>query len=174
MILTKTEITALLSELALQHGLRIYDVDLPRGRRGTLRVYVYKGVEPANSGVTHGDCASFSKTILDANAVDDLLPGECRLEVSSPGVNRRLSTAEHFRGAVGERVLVKLRETVCVTGVQGDNKQGEKLKTTVRGILTEFKEDKIIVDIENGQVEVSLHSIKSAHVDFPFGSSNVA
>lgn len=60
------------------------------------------------SGVTHEDCAAFSRdfgTLLD---VEDLVPGaEYTLEASSPGLDRKLSRPEDFRRFAG--CLVKLR-----------------------------------------------------------------
>ena len=52
------------------------------------------------SGVTHEDCAAFSRdfgTLLD---VEDLVPdGEYTLEASSPGLDRKLSRPEDFAGS---------------------------------------------------------------------------
>ncbi len=65
------------------------------------------------SGVTHEDCAAFSRdfgTLLD---VEDLVPGgEYTLEVSSPGLDRRLSRPEDFRRFTGCLVKVRTIEPV--------------------------------------------------------------
>jgi ribosome maturation factor RimP len=50
------------------------------------------------------DCARVSRFLLESPLLEELFPGECTIEVSSPGINRRLRYAEHFKGAVGERV----------------------------------------------------------------------
>lgn len=61
------------------------------------------------SGVTHGDCERFARdfgTVLD---VEDLVPGaEYLLEVSSPGLDRKLRTPEEFRRFTGQLCKVQL------------------------------------------------------------------
>ena len=65
------------------------------------------------SGVTHEDCAAFSRdfgTLLD---VEDLVPGaEYTLEASSPGLDRKLSRPEDFRRFAGCLVKVQTFEPV--------------------------------------------------------------
>ncbi len=65
------------------------------------------------SGVTHEDCAAFSRdfgTLLD---VEDLVPGgEYTLEASSPGLDRKLSRPEDFRRFAGCLVKVRTFEPV--------------------------------------------------------------
>jgi ribosome maturation factor RimP len=60
------------------------------------------------SGVTHEDCAAFARdfgTLLD---VEDVVPGsEYTLEVSSPGLERKLATAADFVRFAGSLVKVK-------------------------------------------------------------------
>jgi len=60
------------------------------------------------SGVTHEDCAEFARdfgTVLD---VEDVVPGaEYTLEVSSPGLERKLTRAEEFERFAGSLVKVK-------------------------------------------------------------------
>jgi ribosome maturation factor RimP len=63
--------------------------------------------------VTHEDCANFSReagTIFD---VEDAVPGgSYTLEVSSPGLDRKLTKADDFERFVGSRVKVMTREPV--------------------------------------------------------------
>jgi ribosome maturation factor RimP len=157
MLLTRSEIVELLSGMAAQHGLSLYDVDLPRGAQGVLRIFVCRG-SAATSKITHSDCAALSKSILEAPQVEDILPGECQLEVSSPGVNRRLNTIEHFQEAVGERVLIKVKP-----GMVGP----------VKGILVEAVNEQLVVESGGERITVPMGLIKSAHVDFPFDSASV-
>ena len=64
------------------------------------------------AGVTHGDCANFSRefgTILD---VEDAMPGSYTLEVSSPGLDRKLTKAADFERFTGSRMKVMTRQPV--------------------------------------------------------------
>ena len=67
------------------------------------------------SGVTHGDCEQFSRDFGMVLDVEELVPGtEYLLEVSSPGLDRRLQKAEDFRRFTGS--LVKLQTFEPVAG----------------------------------------------------------
>ena len=67
------------------------------------------------AGVTHGDCVNFSRefgTILD---VEDAIPTSYTLEVSSPGLDRKLTKAAEFERFVGSRVKLTTRNPVGTT-----------------------------------------------------------
>ena len=90
-------------------GLEVVDVQLLGGGGSrVLRIFIDK---PA--GVTHADCEFISQqvgTILD---VEDVIPGAgYTLEVSSPGVERKLSKPREFERFVGQKVKVVLRQPV--------------------------------------------------------------
>ena len=66
------------------------------------------------SGVTHGDCERFSRDFGTALDVEDLLPGaEYLLEVSSPGLDRKLGKPEEFARFAGQLCKLQLREAVA-------------------------------------------------------------
>ena len=73
-----------------------------------LRVFLDRpaaGTDPL-AGVTHEDCANFSRefgTILD---VEDVMPGAYTLEVSSPGLDRKLTRPGDFTRFTGSRCEV--------------------------------------------------------------------
>ena len=123
-------VRALAERIAARHGLEVVEAEFTgAGKQRALRVFVEKdaagredlkrkaaedatempsGVPvEALSGVTHEDCANFAQdfgTVLD---VEDLIPGaaEYTLEVSSPGIERRLYRAadyQRFSGFLAE------------------------------------------------------------------------
>jgi ribosome maturation factor RimP len=73
-------------------GFELVDVEANIGRRSLLRLFIDR--EPA---VTLADCELVSGQISAFLDVEDPLPGSYLLEVSSPGLDRRLRTPEHFR-----------------------------------------------------------------------------
>src|SRR5207248_3599421 len=96
--------------VAASSGLEVVEVELRGGGKSRmLRVIIDK---PA--GVTHEDCANLSRevgTILD---VDDAIPGGSYvLEVSSPGLDRKLNRAADYERFVGSRVKLMTREPVA-------------------------------------------------------------
>jgi ribosome maturation factor RimP len=84
--------------------------------------------------VTHGDCANFSRefgTILD---VEDAISTSYTLEVSSPGLDRKLTKAAEFERFVGSRVKLTTRNPV------NNNRYFE-------GRLESFREGRLTLDL---------------------------
>ncbi len=112
--------------------LELYDVEL---NGGTLRITV-----DAVGGVNLDRLAQATKAISRAFDEDDAdpMPGKYTLEVSSPGLERRLRTPEHFASAVGEQVSIKL----------GPHVEGQR---RLVGELISAHEDHIVVADDQGQ-----------------------
>ena len=158
MAINTEQIRALAERVAISHGMDLVDVEFQGNAKfRVLRVFVEKNAAeraklalmaeagevedlpkgvPAEllSGVTHEDCVQFANdfgTVLD---VEDLVPGgEYTLEVSSPGIERKLSGArdyERFRGS-----LLKLQTFTPVNG----NRQW-------RGRLVGFADGRLTLD----------------------------
>jgi ribosome maturation factor RimP len=84
-------------------GMELVDIDYRRELRGTvLRFYLDR-----EGGVSLDDLAPMSRRLGDVLDVHDAVPGSYTLEVSSPGINRRLRRPEHFRRYIGKRVRVR-------------------------------------------------------------------
>jgi ribosome maturation factor RimP len=117
MALDVDRIREIADRVAASSGLEVVEVEVRgSGPARMLRVFLDKpgaAVSDALGGVTHGDCANFSRefgTILD---VEDAVPGgSYTLEVSSPGLDRKLTKAAEFERFVGSRVKVMTRNPV--------------------------------------------------------------
>ena len=154
------QIRSTADRIAASFGLEVVDLELGgAGKSRALRVYLEKdaagraklaelaATEEAAaalpkgipvemlSGVTHEDCALFAQdfgTVLD---VEDLVPGaEYTLEVSSPGLGRKLSKAADYVRFTGS--LVKLQTFTPVNG----NRQW-------RGRLKSFRDEVVALDL---------------------------
>ncbi|MFI5053647.1 MAG: ribosome maturation factor RimP [Acidimicrobiia bacterium] len=99
-------------------GLGLYDVEISgSGRARVVRVLVdrlprEREGEHEGGGIDLDTVAAATEAIspvLDTPPVDAWLAGPYSLEVSSPGLERPLRTAAHFRSAVGETISVKIR-----------------------------------------------------------------
>jgi ribosome maturation factor RimP len=95
--------------VAASSGLEVVEVELRGGGNSRmLRIFIDKP-----GGVTHEDCANLSRevgTILD---VEDAVPGgQYLLEVSSPGLDRKLSRPADFERFTGSRIKLMTREPV--------------------------------------------------------------
>jgi ribosome maturation factor RimP len=115
MALDVDRVRVIADRVAASSGLEVLDVEfLGGGKARRLRVFLDKpaaGNDPL-AGVTHEDCANFSRefgTILD---VEDAMPGSYTLEVSSPGLDRKLVKPADFTRFIGSRVKLMTRELV--------------------------------------------------------------
>ena len=153
------EIRAVAERVAASHHLDVVDVEFSGGAKfRALRIFLEKdAAERARlaehaqsgevvdlpkgvpvemlSGVTHEDCANFARdfgTLLD---IEDLIPGaEYTLEVSSPGLERKLSKPEDFARFQGS--LIKLQTFTPVN----NNRQWQ-------GRLTQFAANVLTLDL---------------------------
>lgn len=89
----------LVAPLVSAESARLYDVE---HNGGVLRVLV-----DADGGIGLDAITRLARAIGRELDTHDPIPGRYTLEVSSPGLERRLRTPDHFRGAVGARVKVK-------------------------------------------------------------------
>lgn len=155
--------------VARSSGLEVVDVELRGGGKARmLRLVIDRpgGARPGETGpggVTHEDCASMSRevgTILD---VEDVIPGASyTLEVSSPGLDRKLSKAADFERFVGSRV--KLTTYAPVDG--GRHFEG-KLEAFADGKLTidaSPAKKKPKADATGQKIEIELKNVEKANL----------
>lgn len=173
-----------IAAIAREEGVEIFDIELPSDTRrgGVLRVFITRrnsssetessetkssevelstgevNLAHGRSAVSFEDCVRVSKRILDADEEEEIIPSTCTLEVSSPGINRKLRLPEHFQGAVGERIRIKFRnvETGAVIVVTGVVRAG-----TPEMVSVEDEAKELVFDIP-------VTEIKEARVDFKF------
>ena len=73
------------------------------GRSSVLRLYI-----DAPEGIALEDCEKVSREVSALLDVEDTSSGQYQLEVSSPGMDRPLVTAEHFQRFIGERARINM------------------------------------------------------------------
>src|SRR5208283_5571207 len=95
--------------VAQSGGLEVVDIELLGGGKARmLRIYIDKP-----GGVTHEDCANFSREVSTIFDVEDAVPGSSYvLEVSSPGLDRKLSRPADFERFTGSVVKLMTRDPV--------------------------------------------------------------
>lgn len=144
-------ITLLGERAAMETGIEIAEIQLKGGGKARLlRVYIDKP-----DGVTHGDCELISERLGKLLDEDDALLAEgYTLEVSSPGVERRLSRPRDFERVVGKKVRLAVREPI----------EGQ---TRFEGKLSEFVSGHLAVEIAPGQtVRIPLDQVQKANLKF--------
>ncbi|HEX9255455.1 MAG TPA: ribosome maturation factor RimP [Candidatus Angelobacter sp.] len=143
MALDVERVREIAERVAASSGLEVVEIEfLGGGKARMLRVFLDKAAagpvaqnDPL-AGVTHVDCANFSRefgTILD---VEDVMPGSYTLEVSSPGLDRKLIKAADFSRFTGSRLKLSTRQPVGVN----NNRHFE-------GRLESFKDGRLTLDL---------------------------
>jgi ribosome maturation factor RimP len=118
--------------VAHSSGLVLWDLELKgSGANRTLRIFIDRP-----EGVSHEDCSAFSREAATIFDVEDAVPGGAYLlEISSPGLDRKLFKPEHFTRFVGSLIKFSTRELV------NGNRQFE-------GRLVSFSEGQLTVDLD--------------------------
>src|SRR5437762_4749237 len=103
------QVRAVVERVAASQGLEVVELELRGGGKSRmLRIFIDKP-----DGVTHEDCANLSREIGTILDVEDAIPGgSYTLEVSSPGLDRKLFKAADFERFQGSRVKLTTREPV--------------------------------------------------------------
>ena len=142
----ETPVRSLLSPL----GLNLYDLEF---NGGTLSVTVSR-----EGGVDLETLTSANRAISEWLDAEDPIPGHFTLDVSSPGLERRLRTPDHFRSAVGEIVTLRQR------------REGESTRRLEGVVLEADDEGVTLEDPEHGRVVVALTDIERARTVFRWGA----
>lgn len=153
----RERVEQLADQVALRLGLEIVEVEVKGGgSQRVVRVTIDKPDSTKDNGVTHADCEALSRALGDVMDAEDVIPGEdaYTLEVSSPGVERKLTRPRDFERFVGEKVKITLKSPV----------EGTRL---VIGTLQSFLNGTLRVDAGDGkQYEFPLDQVSKANLKY--------
>lgn len=155
------KIRAITGRVAVTHGVELVEVELRGGGKArSLKITIDKP-----EGVTHEDCANVSREVSAILDVEDAVAGgSYTLEVSSPGLDRKLLKAEDYARFAGSRVKLMTREPV------NGNRHFE-------GRLESFQNGKLVLETMTGKkkpkpghahrgqrIEIDLANVEKANV----------
>ena len=134
-----------IEKIVKSSGALLYDTEVTQeGEETIFRVSITK-----EGGVTLDLCADISYTLSPFLDVHPPMSSPYRLEVSSPGIERKLRKPAHFQGAIGEKVKLK---------VPGQDR--------LKGILKSVDEKGIIVETKHGEESYAYGEIHTAKTYF--------
>ena len=126
-------------------GAKLYDIStLIEHDKNIFRVSI-----TCEGGVNLDKCAEISRMLSPILDVEEPMNGEYLLEVSSPGIERKLKKVDHFLASIGEKVKVKNFAT-----------------EVFKGELISANEEKIVIKTEFGNEELTYDNILSAATYF--------
>jgi ribosome maturation factor RimP len=128
-------------------GLELWGVEqITQGKFSILRVYIEN-----EQGITVDDCAQVSRQISSLLDVEDPIPGEYTLEVSSPGLDRPLFYLEQYEQHIGNEVNLRLR-----TPLAGRRK--------FKGRIVEIKEGSVCLEVDGEEFVLPYSDIDKTNV----------
>ncbi|MDG1113452.1 MAG: ribosome maturation factor RimP [Pseudomonadales bacterium] len=144
----ETGLSKLIEPLVEELGCELWGIEkLQQGRQVVLKIYIESA-----EGINVDDCARVSRQVSAILDVEDPIPGEYMLEVSSPGVERRLFKPEHFNVCKGEKVQITLRQAF-----DGRRK--------FKGLLCGLEDEEVVIRVDDAQeIVLPMDSIERARV----------
>ena len=145
------KVQTIAERVAAPEGIEIVDVQLLGSGPGRVLRFIIDRPQ----GVTHSDCEFISHNVGTILDVEDVIPGaHYTLEVSSPGLERKLTKPREFERFVGHKVKVVLRQPV------------ENQRHWV-GALRSFAEGVITLEPSPGKsVQIPFDQVEKANLKF--------
>ncbi len=126
-------------------GVHVYDTEVATEfDKRIFRLYI-----TSKEGINLDKCAEVSRILSPIFDVEPPLEGEYTFEVSSPGIERKLTKPEHFTASLGEKIKVKLKD-----------------KEKFIGILESFENNLVSVRVENDLKVIPIDTIEKARTYF--------
>jgi len=138
-----------IAKIVQANGATLYDTEIVTEASETIfRVYVTQ-----EGGVSLDTCAQISYDLSPFLDVHPPMNGRYRLEVSSPGIERKLRKPEHFQSAIGERVKIKVPH-----------------EDRLRGVLKSAGKDGITIETKHSEESYKYSEIAKAKTYFDWDS----
>ena len=146
-LVDKDAITKIINECAVETEYMIYDFNIqPMGANAKISVRI-----DSLKGITLEDCTKYSKALDEKLELSKVLPNY-DLEVSSPGLNRKIRTLEEFKRFVGAPIKIAVLN--------------DTLKVIIKGMIKTVENDKIFIVSGNKETVFFIEDILQANLDY--------
>jgi ribosome maturation factor RimP len=144
----------LIQEVVEGQGYELVDVELKGGgKNSVLRIFIDQP-----TGISHGDCELISEQVGTVLDVEDFIPFSYTLEVSSPGLDRKLVKESDYTRFGGKLARIQTRIPL--------NQQ-----KVFRGRLQGLHEGKVRLELPKGDLlEIPLDVIREARLEFDWAA----
>ena len=140
-------IETLLTPVVERLGFELVDLEFKGGGNGAVLQVFIDGPD----GITLDDCALVSQHVSAILDVEDPIPGEYNLEISSPGLDRPLRREAHFDKYAGCEIKVKMHK-----GYVG--------KLRLKGVLKGLEEGQVVLVVGDDEHPLPMEKIESARL----------
>jgi len=146
----RNRIRQLVAEAVEGQGYELVELELKgSGNNSVLRIYIDKP-----GGVSHSDCGLVSEQVGTVLDVEDVIPYQYTLEISSPGLDRKLVRESDYTRFEGKQAKIQTRIPL----------QHQKV---FKGRLRGLRDGSVLLELQSGSVlEIPLDVIQEARLDF--------
>ena len=138
----ETKIKELVEPIIDNLGYSIYDIIYEKeGKDNFLRIFIDKKEQ-----ITIQDCERVNNAITDILDEKDIIKMQYFLEVSSPGLERRIRDDKHLEMFIGDKIEVHLFKAI-------------KKDKIISGILKSYDKDKITLEVEKEEISIDKNNI---------------
>lgn len=138
----------LLIPILEEKELKLVDIEFIKEGKPVLRIYIYNP-----EGTTIENCEFVSRRIGTILDVEDLIPYSYILEVSSPGLNRKLKNKEEYEIFKGRDIKISTNEPI-------------NDKSFFRGKLLGLENEDVKIEENDKEIKIPLEKINKAQLDF--------
>ncbi|RUM59881.1 MAG: ribosome maturation factor RimP [Persephonella sp.] len=141
------EVRKLILPILDELDLKLVDIEFTKENRPILRVYIY---DP--KGTTIKQCEIVSRRLGELLDNKDLIPYSYILEISSPGLNRKLKNKEEYEIFKGRNIKIVLKEPM-------------DKKNVFTGVLEGLEDDKVLIKDNDKLIKIDLDNISKARLN---------
>lgn len=146
-----SQLENIINPIVTSLGFELWGIEFSAHKKNALlRIYI-----DSEQGVNVEDCAQVSRQISSVLDVEDLISSKYILEVSSPGLDRKLFKPHHFANYAGHQIQLRLHFPY----------EGQRNFT---GLLKGIEEDEVIVQIDDEEFCFPLESLEKARLKVVF------
>lgn len=147
-------------------GYELYDVIYEKEAQDYyLRIFI-----DTPNGISLNDCEKVNDVINPILDEANYIKDQYFLEVSSPGVERRIRKDKHFEASIGKEVEVSLYSPITLNKeivTEKKNKQNKNTTKNISAILKSFDKNNIILELEpNVQIQIERKNISNIKIKF--------
>ena len=141
-------------------GFRLYDLEYIPNQK-LLRIYIQN---PLTGSALIEDCVKVDNALTPSFEMEEWIPDDVILEVSSPGVYRQINSLEHFRMSIGEFLAVVIIGHLSEEQLAGAPR-GIKGEKKFRGKLLEVGLEDFTIEVKNYPLKITYKQVKKVNLD---------
>lgn len=138
----------LLEPILEERGLFLVDIELISSKRPILRIYIYNP-----EGTSIDDCEWVSKRIGALLDIEDLIKSSYTLEVSSPGLDRKLKNPHEYEIFKGRHIKIKTKDAI-------------EDRNVFKGVLKRLEGENVVIEENGKDTYIPLDKISQAKLEF--------